>query len=222
MTLLWTCSKKARELGLPAEFATVGPPFDEPDVPVEAMILLPSGAGNERFVQTIHSNARTSPVSGVGLFLNDPFLRLSKTVALLKASGVSWVANLPSVAQHDRSFRQQLDDVGFTVTHELNVLAQFRVEGFKTLAVVSDPTQCGALSDHPVDAVLRVQTTSDVQISFPSETQRTAAADDIARELRNLPSRPPVMPLVTELEFSRIDYPAIRRPVFALSPSDQI
>ena len=220
MTLLWTCSRKARELGLPTEFATVGPPFNEPDVPVEAMILLPSGMGNEGLVQTIHSNAVSPPVSGVGLFLNDPFLRFSKTVGLLKASGVSWVANLPSVAQHDRAFRQQLDDVSFTVAHELSVLARFRSEGFKTLAVVSDLTQCDALLEHPADAVLRVQTTSDVQISFPSETQRNAATDEIARALQTMPSPPPVMPLVTELEFSRVDFPAIRRPTFAQSAPD--
>ena len=221
MMLAWLCSERARETGLPWAFSTVSPPFFEDDVPLEATVLLPSGLGNEGLLRAIRSGPGARHGGGVGLFLNDPFLNVPNVIAELKNCSVTWVANLPSVAQHDPAFQEQLRDVGFTMSRELDVLAQFRAGGLKTLAVVSAPEHCASLAGQPTDALLRIPTTSDIQISFPSEAQRLTAANEIVAALEECGQKTPVLYMVTKAEFSRVDAAAMCRPVPAQPDSPQ-
>lgn len=150
---------------------------------------------------------------GIGLFLSDPFLNTPQICAMLDRTGVNWMTNLPSLAQHDDEFLREIGDVGFSVAREIEALAAYRSSGFRTLAVVSSTTHSTAIVAHPADAVLVVPNTRALQVSYPSLPQREATVKDIQKKLRASGLDIPVFPLVTASENLQSGTHAIERPV---------
>ena len=215
----WHCSRKARSHGLPEGFVTFGPAFSDPQLPIEALLLLPSGNCSRGLLQALRG-ASDLRGCGVGLYLGDPFINIDRVASDFAEWSVSWVTNLPSIAQHDEHFRSDLQEVGFSVDNELEVLAQFRKHGFKTLAAISDTNQARTLADYPADAVLALQTTDELQISFPSASKRQAMARSVTETLPDSMIGKPVITLTNEGEATFTDSITMMRPeVFSLIES---
>ncbi len=215
----WQCSQKALSYGLPQGFVTFGPAFSDPQLPVEALLLLPAGNCSRGLLQSL----RSAPIlreCGVGLYLGDPFLNIDRVASDFAEWSVNWVTNLPSIAQHDEHFRRDMQEVGFSVANELEVLAQFRRSGFKTLAAISDTRHTSLFADYPADAILALQTTDELQISFPSASKREAMAQSVSEALPDNMSGKPVITLVNEDEAAFMNSTTMIRPeVFSLNGS---
>lgn len=175
-------------------------------------MLLPAGQGSRGLLSRVSANPKVVEQMGLGLYLGDPFLNHQRIAADLKNWSVSWVSNLPSVAQHEQAFRDDLENFGFSLADELASLAQYRQDGIKTLAVVSDVQHVDALIEHPADAVLVIQTTKDIQVSFPSLPQRLVLVHKVTDRARECNLDIPVLPLVTQQELQRDQISAVCRP----------
>lgn len=209
---LWRSSQEAAVIGLPAGFLTLAPAFVQPPLPVEALMLLPAGTGSRGMLDAIAQAPSAVVNNGIGLFLGDPFLNSRRIAVDLRSWSVSWVSNLPTVAQHDEAFQQDLAEVGFSVASELELLFEYRCHGFKTLAALSDLTHIHHLRAHPVDAILWVQTTRDLQVSFPSLPQRQSLVRDARLKMQQLGIDCHILPLVNEDELLYSTIAAICRP----------
>lgn len=208
----WQCSAKARALGLPAGFLTFGPAFTNTDLPIEALTLLPSGDCSRGLIGALADNTAALPGLGVGLYLDDPFLNIERIARQFSDWSIAWVTNLPTIAQHDQQFRDDLRDVNFSVENELQTLLTFRAHGFKTLASVSNERQVASMSDYAPDAILVVQSTKDLQISFPSLSARQAQAHRVADALPDSLTDVSVLFQLTSNETARADLAGVLRP----------
>ena len=210
--LLWRCHHSARmkKHHLPSGFVSISPAFRDDALPLESLALLPGGEGSQGFLQQIVEHPEQLQNMGVGLFLSDPFLNIKLVSSQLKKLSVQWIVNLPSIAQHDEEFRSELADVNISVARELKVLHKFQQQGFHTLAAISTAEHAIALADYPADAILVLQTTTDLQISFPSLPQRLKKAKEIAE----LAATAEVLPVASEPDLAQIDYPALLRPIW--------
>ncbi len=176
-------------------------------------MLLPSTGGSTGLLSTIAKTPEIARDRGVGLFLSDPFLNTPQICAMLGRIGVNWMTNLTTLAQHDEEFLREIGDVGFSVAREIEALAAYRANGFRTVAAVSSTAHCAAIVAHPADAVLVVPNTKALQVSYPSLPQREAIANDIQRNLRSSGLDIPVFPLITASESLQSGGPAIERPI---------
>lgn len=216
IALTWKCYDPGGALALPDDVLSFAPAFDSDSLPLEALSLLPAGRCSSGLLDDIAAGRLDAAGRGVGLFLGDPFLSLERAERVLGGAGATWVTMLPSLAQHESVLRDDLRPVGLTVATELARLAAFRRRGFRTLAVVSSPEDADAVAEHPADAVLSIQTTAEIQISFPSLPQREAAAGLVADRLAALEMALPVLPVVTPAEMPRMTRPCLARPAWAV------
>ena len=210
--LFWTCHHPTRmqKQHLPTGFVSISSAFRNDALPLESLALLPGGEGSQGFLKQIAEQPLKGP--GIGLFLSDPFLNIKQVSNQLKKLNISWLANLPSIAQHDEEFRGELADVNISVARELEVLNEFRQQGFHTLAAISSVDQASSIADYPSDAILVLQTTTDLQISFPSLPQRLKKAKEIAA--LDTIANYDILPIVMEPDLTLIDHPAMLRPVW--------
>ena len=160
----WSCTENHKGAGLPRGFLTSGPAFEDENLPAEATALLPSGDGTRGLLDSLTRQPELANDHGIGLFMCDPFVNQEQVIRLLERIDLRWVANLPSLAQHDDAMRRQLRDVGFSVEAELEKLASHRSAGFKTLAVISSVRHVEYLARYPADCALIVQTLSLIHI----------------------------------------------------------
>jgi len=211
--LLWRCHHQTRsECQLPYGFLSISPAFRNDDLPLESIALLPGGDGTNELLQQLILWPERTEGAGVALFLSDPFLNIKQVSSQLKNLGIDWISNIPSIAQHDEDFCNELADVDISIGRELKVLHEFRKQGFQTMATVSSKEHAITLADCPADAILVVQTTADLQISFPSLPQRLKKVRQIA-ELEGA-ANCSVLPVVTESDLPQIDYPCVLRPIW--------
>lgn len=178
-TLRWRIvtggSFSSPDADFPEAIATIGPPFHHESMPDEVAMLLPTNAGPTRLIEWL-INASTKPGSLIlGLFLASPFLNVRVESPRLLAAGFQWIANLPSVVQQDVEFSQQLNDVELGFDRELEYLAQFRSEGFRTAAVVADAPTASAAAAAGCDAMIVLPRISDFAAGFPSLRQRSTS-----------------------------------------------
>lgn len=211
--LLWNCRPGQVPDDLPTGIVTFGPAFLDANLPTEVLMLLPSTEGSSGLLRAVGEAPQILRGRGIGLFLSDPFLNTPQICAMLHRLDVSWVTNLPTLAQHDDEFLREIGDVGFSVARETEALAVYRADGFRTLAVVSSTAHCAAILAHPADAVLVIPNTRALQVSYPSLPQREATVKDIRGNLTAAGLDIPVFPLVTASEKLLSGTRAIERPV---------
>ena len=169
---------------LPRAILTLEPRLRHEGMPREVGLLLPTTDGPKRLIDAVAADPTAYHDAMLGLFLASPFLNLSATAIRLGQAGVAWIANLPSVAQQDLEFAQQLADVGLDHGRELECLAAFRDRGFKIAVVVADgPGAAAALAIEP-EAIIVLPRVTDFAAGFPSLRQRGAAARDVAETAR--------------------------------------
>lgn len=164
------------EASFPEAIVTIGPPFQHESMPDEVSILLPTNAGPTHLIERVIDTSPKQANVILGLFLASPFLNIKFESARLLKAGIQWVANLPSVAQQDVEFSQQLNDVELGFNRELDYLSQFRSQGFKTAAVVADARTASAAAATGCDAMIVLPRVSDFAAGFPSLRQRSTSA----------------------------------------------
>ena len=216
--LKWKClagtdSRTSQALALPDRFITQSAVFESPDLPLECLALLPSGQGSLGLITDINTHSGLSENQGIGLFLNDPFLNITQVANLLETHKIGWITNLPSIAQHEESLRRDLYDVGISMETELARLAEFRQQGVRTLAAISTLKHAAMLDQHPADAVVVLQTTEELQVSFPSFATRKPRYLEIRKFLRQHNDNAYVLPILSTSETAQFREPALLRPV---------
>lgn len=168
-------SFSSTDSGFPEAVVTTGPPFRHESMPDEVAVLLPTNAGPTRLIERVIDSS-TKPANVIlGLFLASPFLNVKVESARLLGAGIHWMTNLPSVAQQDVEFSQQLTDVELGFDRELECLAQFRSEGFRTAATVADARTASAAAAAGCDAMIVLPRVSDFAAGFPSLRQRSTS-----------------------------------------------
>ena len=70
------------------------------------------------------------PAPVAGLFMLDPFLRISEMVGVLKGAGVHRVANYPTIQVLEDETARGFASVGLTPAQEFEVLREFGRQGF--------------------------------------------------------------------------------------------
>jgi predicted TIM-barrel enzyme len=70
------------------------------------------------------------PAPVAGLFMLDPFLRISEMVSALKAAGIQRVANYPTIQVLEGETARGLASVGLAPAQEFEVLREFGRQGF--------------------------------------------------------------------------------------------
>ena len=112
--LCWSCTENYKIADLPRGFLTSGPAFIDENLPAEAMALLPSGDGTRGLLESLARQPELADNHGIGLFMCDPFVNQEQVMRLFERINLGWVANLPSLAQHDDSMRRQLHCLLYT------------------------------------------------------------------------------------------------------------
>ncbi len=185
---------------LPSEIVTWAPALEEPSLPGELALLLPAQADAKTLIERIVAEPHelASQATGepaLGLFLANPFINPDLEAPRLIEAGARCIANLPSVAQHDEDFAQQLSDVQLDNEQELKVLARFKGHGLGVIAVVSDRAGASGAAAISADAVLVMPRTADFAAGFPSLRQRGSAAQTVASTLSKAGWRGPLLGL---------------------------
>ncbi len=188
---------------LPPQICTLRPSLQHSSLPDEIGLLLPVQPNPQTLVDQVVAAPSLLEGAALGLFLANPFFSPPREAERLAQIGLGWVANLPSVAQHDREFAQQLSDVALDHARELAALADFKAAGIRVHAVVSDATEAVAAAALPADAVLVMPKSADLAAGFPSLRQRGSAALTIARALQEVGWQGPLLALGTKSEAER-------------------
>lgn len=179
-----TRTRRDDTAGVPAGILTAGAQFRHESMPQEVAMLLPTSHGPARLIDEIVDNPWGCEGAMLGLFLGGPFLNVALECGRLRRSGITWIANLPSVEQQDLEFSRQLSDVGLDLDHELGSLAQFKAGGFHTAAVVADARGATAAAGIDPDAIIVLPRIVDFAAGFPSLRQRSTAAQTVAEAAR--------------------------------------
>ncbi|WP_245424425.1 phosphoenolpyruvate hydrolase family protein [Sinorhizobium sp. BJ1] len=102
----------------------------------DSLVLLPIHDANERLLAELRNGVRSEAQVFAGVFALDPFRRHVDILKALKAAGCHRVVNFPSVTAIDGEMRVSLEDFGYGVTAEINLLRTAVAKGFSALAVV--------------------------------------------------------------------------------------
>lgn len=165
---------------IPAGILTAGARFHHESMPEEVAMLLPTSHGPTRLIDDITDEPSLCAGAMLGLFLAGPFFNVALESTRLRRAEVCWITNLPSVEQQDLEFSRQLTDVGLDLDRELECLAQFRSEGFRTAAVVADAQGATAAAAIKPDAMIVLPRVVDFAAGFPSLRQRSTAVQLVA------------------------------------------
>ena len=82
----------------------------------------------------------------------------------------------------------------------------------RTLAAISTIEHAGMLSRYPADAVVVLQTTDELQVSFPSFAKRQVVYTEIRNFLEQEGDEVCVMPILAASEKADFSGPALLRP----------
>jgi hypothetical protein len=168
--------------GIPGQFLTLSPRLNHDRLPPEVALLLPNQDGVRSLIAGLDGAAtETDEPLGLGLFLADPFFVAERNVESLKQAGVIWVTNLPTVAQHDDSFAQQLSEVRFDLARELERLSAFKAAGFRIAVTVTNAAGARAACEINPECLIVLPHVADFGAGFPSFRQRGASADAVSR-----------------------------------------
>lgn len=102
----------------------------------ESILLLPIHDANGRLLAEV-KNASTRPARiFAGVLALDPFRRHVDILKALEMAGCSGIVNFPSVTSIDGEMRTSLEDLGYGVKTELDLLRTAVEQGFSALALV--------------------------------------------------------------------------------------
>ncbi|AAB91806.1 conserved hypothetical 20.6 kDa protein (plasmid) [Sinorhizobium fredii NGR234] len=102
----------------------------------DSLVLLPIHDANERLLSELRKGVLSESQVFAGVFALDPFRRHVDILKALETAGCHRVVNFPSVTAIDGEMRASLEDFGYGVTAEMNLLRTAIAKGFSTLAVV--------------------------------------------------------------------------------------
>ncbi|MCA1408548.1 phosphoenolpyruvate hydrolase family protein [Ensifer sp. IC3342] len=102
----------------------------------DSLVLLPIHDANERLLAELRNGVLSEAQVFAGVFALDPFRRHVDILKALGAGGCHRVVNFPSVTAIDGEMRVSLEDFGYGVTAEINLLRTAVAKGFSALAVV--------------------------------------------------------------------------------------
>jgi len=94
------------------------------------------------------------PVPVAGLFMLDPFLRISEMVSALKAAGIQSVANYPTIQVLEGETARGLASVGLAPAQEFEVLRQFGRQGFSMVGFATGAAAARELAGAGARAVV--------------------------------------------------------------------
>ncbi len=188
------------ELGLPSAILTLAPGFLDPEMPAELGLLLPNADGPGELIQTVEETPGLIAGRGLGLFLADPLLNVPVTLQRLLSGGTPWIANLPSVAQHDPELLQMLEDVGLDHPLETARLSDLQGGGLMAIAVATGGETAAATAAVAPAAIFILPRVRDFAAGFPSPRQRGAAVREAAAAARGTGWDGPILALAAANE----------------------
>ncbi len=169
-------------------------------MPDEVALLLPNHSGASGLISEVLCAPSQVESRALGLFLADPFFNAAAEANRLRASGINWIANLPSVEQQDQEFVQLLGDVGLDRGLEIERLRELGAAGFQILLVVAGPEAVSAATRVDPAALFVIPTVADFAAGFPSFRQRGAAAREVRQAIRTLGWNAPLLGLAAASE----------------------
>lgn len=158
--------------GLPSAILTLSPALALDTLQITVSLLLPGNSGTRDTINAICGAKAWDGDDALALFLANPFLNLKIDGMRLRQRGLRWIANLPTVDQHDDVFVQELREVNLGPQLEIQHLAQLKSQGFFIMAIVSTVTTTELALHIDPDAVLVIPQTEQFIDSFPSMQQR--------------------------------------------------
>ena len=163
-------------------------------MPPEVALLLPGSHS----AAPLPAKGRLPPGAGFGVFLANPILHIASLARELRAREITWIANLPSVIQHDEDFLRHLNDVGLGFAKEAALLRLLREAGLRVLAAVADAGQARQAAALGAAALAVLPPVAAFEAGFPSMRQR---AEQIARLRAGYPElRLPLLGLLSKAE----------------------
>ncbi|TCU31328.1 phosphoenolpyruvate hydrolase family protein [Rhizobium azibense] len=102
----------------------------------ESLVLLPIHDANGRLLSKLRNGTVPTNQIFAGVLALDPFRRHADILNALETADCPGVVNFPSVTAIDGEMRVSLEDFGYGVTIEINLLRTAVAMGFSTLAVV--------------------------------------------------------------------------------------
>ncbi len=119
--------------------------------------FLPFGNANdqvERLIkEQIKPRVKNTPIVS-GLLTSDPTLPLSTRFKRLKELGVAGVTNWPALGFLDGRFREALEEDGFTIQSEIEMLLKAKEAGFVTFGFALSSQDAAAIADAGVDSMI--------------------------------------------------------------------
>ena len=119
--------------------------------------FLPFGNANdqvERLIkEQIKPRVKNTPIVS-GLLTSDPTLPLCTRFKRLKELGVAGVTNWPALGFLDGRFREALEDDGFTIQSEIEMLLKAKEAGFVTFGFALSSQDAAAMADAGVDSMI--------------------------------------------------------------------
>ncbi|WP_439366077.1 phosphoenolpyruvate hydrolase family protein [Bradyrhizobium sp. DASA03005] len=102
----------------------------------DSLVLLPIHDANGRLLAEVRNGITPRPRFFAGVFALDPFRRHSDILKALEIVGCPGIVNFPSVTGIDGEMRASLEDFGFGVKTEIELLRRAVAHGFSALALV--------------------------------------------------------------------------------------
>ncbi|MDQ0562358.1 putative TIM-barrel enzyme [Rhizobium mesoamericanum] len=102
----------------------------------DSLVLLPVHDANGRLLAEIKNGLPQDGHMFAGVLALDPFRRHVDILKALEAAGCRGVVNFPSVTAIDGEMRVSLEDFGYGVATEINLLRAAVAKGFSALATV--------------------------------------------------------------------------------------
>lgn len=119
--------------------------------------FMPFGNANDQveelLVKQILPRSQKVPVVA-GVMPNDPLLPLGVLFRRLKDLGVTGIANWPAVGLIDGKFREALEEEGFTIEAEVEMLKEAKRNGFVTFGFVLSVQDASIMTTARVDAMI--------------------------------------------------------------------
>ena len=171
---------------------------DTPDIsgqmPPEVALLLPG----PHSAAALPDKDRLPRGAGFGVFLANPILNITTLARELRAREIEWVANLPSVIQHDEDFLRHLNDVGLGFEKETALMSLLCDSGLRVLAAVADAGQARQAAELGAAALVALPPVAAFEAGFPSMRER---AEQVARLRSGFPAlRLPLLGLLSKAE----------------------
>lgn len=139
-----------------------------PGLPYEVALLLPI----QKVRDPVPDNLSNPSTIAAALFLANPLINTQIWMRHLRDRDVGWVANFPTVTQHEQGFRDRLTDVGLGFEKELSLLSDFGDYGFRILACVTSAEDAAEALKSGCHALLVLPKVSAFEGGFPSVQNR--------------------------------------------------